>query len=158
MTTGLTPTPETDALAKFPWSLTYTITLAGHQITTDLLVKNTSTDKPFAFQALLHTYFAAPASSVAIGPLTGLTYIDKVGGGVERKETRELVDVRTYTDAVYKDASGHYSVRWSGGGADIKTIGFKDVVVWNPNKDAGSKIGDMNEGGWCVSDCFRVST
>jgi glucose-6-phosphate 1-epimerase len=148
MTPGLTPTPETDALAKFPWSLAYTITLAGHQLTTDLTVTNTSTEIPFAFQALLHTYHAAPAASVAIGPLTGLTYIDKVQGGAESKETRDLVDVRSFTDRVYKDASGHYSVRWDGGGADIRTVGFNDVVVWNPNKEAGSKIGDMNEGGW----------
>ncbi|KAH7104367.1 glucose-6-phosphate 1-epimerase [Auriculariales sp. MPI-PUGE-AT-0066] len=155
---GLTPTAATDALAKFPWSLTYTVTLAGHQLTTDLVVKNTSSDTPFAFQALLHTYYAAPAASVAIGPLTGLTFIDKVQGGKERKEIRDLVDVRSFTDSVYKGASGHYSVRWDGGGADIRSVGFNDVVVWNPNQEAGSKIGDMNEGGWNNFVCVEPGT
>lgn len=151
---GLKPTPETEALYAAPWELVYTITLAAHQLTTGLTVKNTGAGgAAFDFQALLHTYLAAPAASVAVGPLTGLTYVDKVAGGVERKETRAEVDVRSFTDSVYKRAGGQYSVRWAGGGADVRATGFEDVVVWNPNKDAGSKIGDMEDGGWSVL-CF----
>lgn len=156
---GLKPTPETDALLTFPWGLTYTITLAAHQLTTDLTVKNTSASgASFDFQALLHTYLAAPSASVAIGPLTNLTFIDKVAGGVEGKETRAEVDVRSFTDRVYKNAGGSYSVRWQGGGADVRALGFDDVVVWNPGKEAGSKIGDMEDGGWDKFVCVEPGT
>lgn len=60
------------------------------------------------------------------------------------------MDVKSFTDSVYKDAhgSGGYEVRWEGGGINLKTSGFKDVVVWNPAEEAGSKIGDLEEGGW----------
>lgn len=153
---GLKPTPAIDALHAFPWALTYTITLAAHQLTTDLAVKNTSAGgASFDFQALLHTYLAAPAASVSVGPLTNLTYIDKVAGGVERTESRAEVDVRSFTDSVYKRAGGNYTVRWEGGGADVRAKGFEDVVVWNPAKDAGSKIGDMEDGGWYVVSLGR---
>ncbi|KZW02163.1 galactose mutarotase-like protein [Exidia glandulosa HHB12029] len=154
---GLKPTPEIDALYAFPWALTYTITLAAHQLTTDIAVKNTG-GASFDFQALLHTYIAAHSASVSVSPLTGLTYIDKVAGGGERTESRELVDVRSFTDSVYKGAGGRYSVRWEGGGVDVRANGFGDVVVWNPNKEAGWKIGDMEDGGWDKFVCVEPGT
>jgi glucose-6-phosphate 1-epimerase len=52
---------------------------------------------------------------------------------------------------VYKAAPGEYQVRWTGGGVYIKTTGFPDVVVWNPQKEIGSKMADMEDGGWWVS-------
>lgn len=157
---GLKPTSEIDALYEFPWALEYTITLAAHQLTTGLVVKNTAaaSGASFAFQALLHTYLAAHAASVTVTPLTGLTYIDKVGGGVERKETRDAVDVRSFTDSVYKGAGGEYSVRWDGGAVDVRANGFNDVVVWNPNAEAGAKIGDMETGGWDKFVCVEPGT
>lgn len=65
-------------------------------------------------------------------------------------ETRAGVDVRKYTDSVYEDAKQSYEATWPGGGVAIKARSFKDVVVWNPQAEAGSKIGDMEDGGWCV--------
>jgi len=52
------------------------------------------------------------------------------------------------TDAAYLAAPGTYDVEWEGGGLHIKTTGFPDVVVWNPNEEVGSKIGDMEDKGW----------
>ncbi|KAN0100625.1 hypothetical protein V8E55_000609 [Tylopilus felleus] len=65
-------------------------------------------------------------------------------------ETRAGVDVRKYTDSVYEDALDKYEVTWPGGGVEIRVSGFKDVVVWNPQREVGSKIGDMEEDGWYV--------
>ena len=59
-----------------------------------------------------------------------------------------VADVLKFTDSVYEDAPGEYTITWPEGGLKIKTIGFKDVVLWNPGAAAGSKIGDMEEGGW----------
>lgn len=87
---------------------------------------------------------------MTVSPLAGLSYIDKVSGKTDAVEDRNEVTVTKFTDSVYKSASGEYRVRWAGGsaGIDIKTTGFGDVVVWNPQAEAGSKIADMEDGGW----------
>lgn len=146
-----TPTSEQ---SQDPVTLAYVVTLAEHQLSTDLHVTNTSTStefppSPIHFQALLHTYLRAPASSVHISGLNGLYYTDKTQDGTPRQqETRRVVDVLNYTDAVYEDGPRSYEVTWPGGGIHVKAIGFKDIVVWNPSKEAGSKLADMEEGGW----------
>ena len=125
------------------------ITLAEHQLSTDLHVSNLSSSAPLSFQALLHSYLKAPAFSAHVSGLQGLTYIDKTAEGTPKiKEGRVVADVLKFTDSVYEDAPGEYTITWPGGGLKIKPIGFKDVVLWNPGAAAGSKIGDMEEGGW----------
>lgn len=131
--------------------LSYVVTLSEHQLSTDLHVTNTSSfplSKPLSFQALLHTYLLCPSQSIRVTNLKGLIYTDKTVAGTPRKtEERDLVDVKEFTDFVYEDAPGAYEVQWEGGGMRIKSIGMKDVVVWNP-RETGSKMGDMEDGGW----------
>ncbi|KAJ8522557.1 hypothetical protein ONZ45_g889 [Pleurotus djamor] len=143
---SLSPTPEIKAVYEQDFELIYDITLAEHQLTTDLHVTNTG-NATLEFQALLHTYLRAPANEVTIRPLEGLKYYDKVVGA-EKIETRPDVEVKSFTDSVYEDAPGAYQIRWPTGGFDVQTAGFKDVVVWNPQAEAGSKIGDMEINGW----------
>lgn len=130
------------------------MTLAQHQLSTDLHVKNTGTTS-FEFQALFHNYIRAPANDVLITPLQGIAYYDKTEATDELRarpkvESRPGVDVKKFTDSVYENAGGRYQVVWPSGGVEVKTINFKDVVVWNPQEAAGSKIGDMEVGGWYV--------
>lgn len=130
------------------------MTLAEHQLSTDLHVKNTalSTTGPLEFQALFHNYLKGPANDILITPLQGLSYYDKTEATDELRarpkvEGRAAVDVRKITDAVYEDAHGTYQVSWPGDGVEIKTTNLKDVVVWNP-QETGAKIVDMEAGGW----------
>lgn len=74
--------------------------------------------------------------------------MDKTKGGAESTEERDEVDVKTYTDSVYKNGGGTYTIKYPGGGIHIKTQGFNDVVVWNPQADAGKNLADMEDGGW----------
>lgn len=118
-------------------------------------MKNTglSTTGPLEFQALFHNYIRAPANEVTIAPLQGLSYYDKTEATEELKatpktESRAVVDVKASTDSVYENASGTYHVTWPSDGVEIKTKNFKDVVVWNPQEATGSKIADMEPGGW----------
>ena len=141
-------TPEA-SVTKDQVDLAYVITLTEHQLSTDLHVTNKSTSSPLEFQALLHTYIRAPAASVHINGLNGLYYTDKTQAGTPRsQEQRVVTDVQKYTDAVYENGPRDYQVTWPDGGLHVKAIGFKDVVIWNPAAEAGSKIGDMEEGGW----------
>lgn len=64
---------------------------------------------------------------------------------------RASVDVKESTDSVYEDAPQNYQATWPGGGIKLRSVNLKDVVVWNPQKEVGSKIGDMEDGGWSVS-------
>ena len=132
--------------------LAYVVTLAEHQLSTNLHVENTSKSDTLEFQALLHTYISAPADQVSITSLQGLSYYDKTEATDEARarpktETRTTVDVKNYTDSVYEDGPLSYDVKWPGGGLNVRAKGLKDVVVWNPQEE-GAKIADMEDGGW----------
>jgi glucose-6-phosphate 1-epimerase len=148
---SLKSTPVIKAIFDQPFELGYVVTLAEHQLSTDLHIKNTSSE-PLPFQALFHNYIQAPSDQALITPLTGLKYTDKTvsgepGQNVLKTEERLAVDVRHHTDSVYEDAPQKYQITWPGDGIEIKT-NLKDVVIWNPQVEAGSKIGDMEAGGW----------
>lgn len=142
------PSSAVKSIYSKDFELAYVVTLAEKQLSTDLHVTNPSTTDSLEFQALLHTYLRAPSSAVTISPLKGLSYINKVKGGAKEVENREVVDVKQFTDAVYEDAPSKVSVIWPGGGIEVKMTEFKTLTVWNPQAEAGSKIGDMEENGW----------
>ncbi|KAL1740678.1 galactose mutarotase-like domain-containing protein, partial [Schizophyllum fasciatum] len=161
----LTPSVEIGKVFDKPFSLAYVVTLAEHQLSTDLHVTNTSAQS-WEFQALFHNYIRAPADQVTISPLNALSYYDKTEPSDEAKKTpkveqRSEVDVKkaSTTDSVYESAPGRYNLKWPGGGLDIRTTNLKDVVVWNP-QESGSSMSDMEDGGWkryvCVEPgCVR---
>lgn len=127
--------------------------LSDSQLTTELHVTNTSETESLEFQALFHNYIRGPSDDVLIFPLQNVQYYDKTVLSEEEKntpktETRNGVDVRSYTDAVYEDAPQKYEVKWPKTGLELKVSALKDLVVWNPQKEAGSKIADMEDGGW----------
>ncbi|KAF5370238.1 hypothetical protein D9615_010070 [Tricholomella constricta] len=154
---ALEPTEKIRSVYGRPFHLSYVITLAEHQLSTDLHVTNTSTSTAFPpdvleFQALLHNYIRAPANQVLITSLQNLFYYDKTepteqGKSTPKTEMRPAVDVRRYTDFVYEDAPQNYEVTWPGGGLAIRSKNFKDLVIWNP-QEGGRQIVDMEEGGW----------
>lgn len=99
----LEPTPEIKAVFPNPFHLAYVVTLTAHQLATDLHVTNTG-EEPLTFQALLHSYFEADAASCTVGPLKGLTYIDKTNNYAESVETRvrSLIIRVDLTDKVFR--------------------------------------------------------
>ena len=146
---------------KKQFHLIYVVTLAEYNLTIELHVKNTSTPgvtgvpKELEFQALLHNYIRAPSAQALVRPLNQLSYYDKTeateeGRSTAKVETRAAVDVRTYTDSVYENASQKYDVRWADDGITISSTNFKDVVVWNPQEN-GRKMSDMEDNGWYVN-------
>lgn len=152
---ALEPTDSIKQRFSKSFHLAYVVTLAEHQISTDLHVKNTATSEPLEFQALLHSYIRVPANEVLIKPLKGVSYLDKTEASEELRarpkvEERDAVDVKWFTDSVYEGAPGKYELSWHSNLVEIRAHGFPNVVVWNPQKEAGEKIGDMENGGWSV--------
>ncbi|KAI0793497.1 galactose mutarotase-like protein [Abortiporus biennis] len=151
----LEPTDAIKQVYERPFHLAYVVTLAEHQLVTDLHVKNTalSSSGPLEFQALFHNYIRAPSNELFVTPLTGVTFYDKTEATDELKsqpkvEKRDKVDVKVFTDSVYENAPGTYEVTWPSGKIEVRTKNFPNVVVWNPQEQAGAKIGDMEAGGW----------
>lgn len=123
------------------FQLAYVVTLAEHELSTDIHVSNPSTSsEALDFQALLHTYIRAPANEVAISPLLGKRYIDKTEKSMEARKTlkeekRSSVDVRAFTDFVYGDTPPKVDVSWPGGGLVLQLHGFTTLTVWNPQAE-----------------------
>ncbi|KAI6136647.1 galactose mutarotase-like domain-containing protein [Pisolithus sp. B1] len=155
---ALEPTPSIAAKYDRPFHLAYVLTLAEHQLSTDLHVTNISSSTNFPpdnleFQALFHNYILSPADQVLIFPLQNVRYYDKTAATEESRnlakvESRLGVDVRKFTDSVYEDAPQKYDVTWPGGGLEIRTNALRDVVIWNPQRDVGSRMADMEHAGW----------
>jgi glucose-6-phosphate 1-epimerase len=159
-TAALQPNPAISKLYTKDFRLAYVVTLAEHELSTDIHVTNPASSETLDFQALLHTYIRAPANEVSISPLLGKRYVDKTEKSPEarstlKEEERTAVDVRTITDAVYEDTPPEINVSWPGGGLALKLTHFTTLTVWNPQEDVGSKIGDMEEKGWWVSRLLR---
>ncbi|KAF9270229.1 galactose mutarotase-like protein [Marasmius fiardii PR-910] len=146
----LEPSQKISAVYPKPFRLSYVVTLAEHQLSTDIHVTNTSSSEQFEFQVLFHNYIRAPSNSLFVGPLQGLQYKDKTDSSFQglKTEDRSGVDVKRFTDSVYANAPQNYEVTWPGGRLSIKAQNLRDVVVWNPQAEAGGKMSDMEEGGW----------
>ena len=148
---ALSPRPSITSVYDKPFELAYVVTLARHQLSTDLHVTNPSETESLEFQALLHNYIQGPAKNLSVHPLDGKRYFDKTDSAQPYKEeTREAVDVRKYTDAVYEDTDDDIRVTWGSRGIAIKKVNFPTLTVWNPQSDAGSKLSDMEDSGWQV--------
>lgn len=149
----MSPTVQIASKFEQNFQLAYVVTLAEHQLDTNLHVYNPSeSSRDLEFQALFHNYIRAPASSVRIRPLQNVGYYDKTqqtdeGKAARRIESRAEVDVNNFTDFVYEDAPGDYQVAWPGGEINIRTKNLDNVVIWNP-QEGGKKIADMEESGW----------
>jgi glucose-6-phosphate 1-epimerase len=149
----LEPTPSIAEKYNKPFKLAFIVKLTEYQLTTELHVRNTSNTDVLEFQALFHNYIRAPSRQVLVSSLQHRSYYDKTapteeGRSTSKKETRESVDVKNYTDSVYENVSQQYQITWPLGGVEMRTSELKDLVIWNPQEQVGSKLVDMEEGGW----------
>ncbi|KAL7418802.1 hypothetical protein Q5752_006485 [Cryptotrichosporon argae] len=143
--------PAPPASFAHSYKLAYVVTLAAHQLSTDVHVVNTGADT-FKFQALLHNYLAVPeATKIRItGIDAGTQYKDKtLGGKVDTAPGGELVIDRELDRVYQKVPSQEIKVDdGHGSGFAVRFRGFEDCTIWNPREGTGAKIADMEPGGW----------
>lgn len=152
----LAPPPPDSFQHKY--KLAYVVTLAAHELSTDVHVTNED-DKGFDFQCLLHNYLAVPDSKkISIeGIHQGVQYKDKTkdmkmfswGGGP--------LTIKGETDSVFqKIPSQELKLDYgNGSGLIIHFRGFEDTTIWNPTEIRGRGIADMEDNGWDRYVCIE---
>ncbi|RSH81518.1 hypothetical protein EHS25_006875 [Saitozyma podzolica] len=150
--------PPPPASFNHSYKLAYVITLAPHQLVTDLHLTNTSSSENFIFQALLHNYLAVPdANKLQITGLDkGVDYKDKVLGGKLCTWEGGVLTIEGETDRVYqKVPSQEIKVDdGAGSGFKVRFRGFEDCTIWNP-QEKGKSMADMEDGGWDRYICIE---
>ncbi|KAJ1959907.1 hypothetical protein IWQ62_004426 [Dispira parvispora] len=141
---------DSDATRASGWpyhfKLTYLVTLTATTLGTHLAVTNT--DKvPIRFTALLHTYLTTPdISQVRIGQLGRLNYTDKVQNNLICFEERDQVTIQGETDRIYHSTPDTVPVEVAPGQVvNVKTINFRDTVVWNPWVEKAQAMADLDD-------------
>ncbi|KAK3797782.1 hypothetical protein RRG08_059176 [Elysia crispata] len=139
---------ETRGMWDYKFKLVYTLVLSEKSLKSTLVIHNTDT-KSLGFTTLLHTYFrVSDISTATVAGLEGLKYNDKLTGGQDVAETRDLVTVDKNYDRVYKDAP-NVTVLSSGPEParkiEMKTFNFPDVVVWNPWDVKAREMADFGD-------------
>ncbi|KAK4058030.1 hypothetical protein OIO90_000769 [Microbotryomycetes sp. JL221] len=152
----LESTQDTLDLFDRKFKLVYEVQLRDSALVVKLHVKVPQDGQTLPFQALLHSYLRLPAgikpARVRVAPLKGLTLRDKVQGGAESRETRDVVEVQGpngEVDRVYLQADDNLKITYEGvdGEMSIKKNNLADVVLWNPGPDKGATIADMEKNG-----------
>jgi len=118
----------------------------GADLSMTLAVENTG-EEPFEFTCALHSYFrVSDVGSVAIDGLGGVRYRDKVTGGEQVQDGREL-RFTGETDRIYLDAPDALRLLDSGVWKTVvvRKLGFRDAVVWNPGAEKARGMSDVGE-------------
>ena len=116
-------------------------------------------DEAFDFTAALHTYLRVDdVASVSVEGLEGVRYVDKVDHGEAAVEVSSHLRIAGETDRVYLDVPGDVRVAGSASGTLVSSReGFPDVVVWNPGREKGDALPDMEPGDFARMLCVECA-
>ena len=98
------------------------------------------------FTAALHTYLAvSDVHRVTVSGLQGTTFESGVEGVAGARQGEADLVVRGKLDRVYLDVERPVVLREGDGGARVvvDSLGFRDVVLWNPGPEKAGALSDM---------------
>ncbi|MFO1396219.1 MAG: D-hexose-6-phosphate mutarotase [Burkholderiales bacterium] len=137
--------------------LDYTVTVGGATLSLVLDVHNPDTID-FAFTAALHTYLRVrDLRATRVRGLAGAHYRDKVLGVDDAVEAAQELPIDRFVDRVYRAAPADLVMLEPGRRLDIRTAGFCDTVVWNPDAPKSASIADMEAGGYLRFLCIEAA-
>ena len=143
VTLRLRDTEATRSLWPHAFLAELTAAIGGSQLAITLAVTNTGA-APFTFTAALHTYLAvADIAAATVEGLAGLRYLDKAGGGIEKRQDAPQAGFAGEVDAVYYDAPAEVRLVEPGRVTIVRSAGFTDVVVWNPGATNCARMRDL---------------
>lgn len=106
---------------RFSLYLTTSITSSPPCLIQTMKVVNRNDADPFHFTTALHSYFAVEnVEQVAVSPLAGLTYKDKVKNGEKFNEKDEMVKIVGEVDRLYEKAP--FSLTINEGGKPLISV------------------------------------
>jgi glucose-6-phosphate 1-epimerase len=153
---ALADSAETTRLYPHPFEARLTVT-AGPELELSFEVANTA-GAPLPFEIALHTYFAvSDIGAVAIEGLGGADFIDKVGGGQQRRQGEEPLRIDGEVDRVYA-AAGPLTLGGAGRARPlhIQPRDAASTVVWNPGPQKAAALADMAPDGYRGFVCVET--
>jgi glucose-6-phosphate 1-epimerase len=117
-------------------------------LTTALTITNTG-DRPFTFQAALHTYHrVGDLRRTTIEGLEGAAYLDRTANGAERIGPAAPLRIEREVDRIYAHRPAQLRIRDAARGRTVLVdrTGFEDAVVWNPGELKGRTNSGLAEG------------
>ncbi|MDB5297701.1 MAG: D-hexose-6-phosphate mutarotase [Phycisphaerales bacterium] len=165
-------TTSSDGRSREQWprefALAVTVTV-GRSLTVALEVRNTD-EKPFRFEAALHTYLAVyDVRAVAIDGLAGREYLDKTANGTRRTQPDGPFGVTAETDRLYLNTTEAVTVTDPGGPAEggggeagprtvvVSKSGSASTVVWNPWVAKAAALADFGDDEWPQMLCVETA-
>jgi len=156
-TLRLTDSPATRALWPHAFVVELTVTVIGHQLGIDLIVRNTGSTT-FEFTGALHTYLrVADIGSVAIRGLCNAHYFDKVLGKDDLVEAAPELKIDRPIDRIYFVAPDEIEIREAGRTVISQANGFPDTVVWNPGERGSVALDDLEPSGYIRMVCIEAA-
>lgn len=150
-------TATTRAIWPHAFALEYTVVIAGRTLAMTLSVTNADT-APFAFTCALHTYLAVRQLRAArVRGLAGAHYRDKVEKQDDVVETAPELPIDRFIDRVYRAAPADLTLAEPNRALSLRTEGFFDTVVWNPDAARCATMADMEPDGYLHMLCVEAA-
>jgi glucose-6-phosphate 1-epimerase len=147
----------TRALWPHAFAAELTVTVGGASLAVRLSVTNPGRDA-LAFTAALHTYLrVADVARVTLHGLAGVRYRDSAAGYVERVQQEPELHVAGEVDRIYLGAPQALDVVDAGRVTRVASLGFPDVVVWNPGPIKGAALADLEPDGASRMLCVEAA-
>ena len=150
---------DEDTQKVWPYSFELVIEiLVGQTLTVALITSNTG-EEAFEITQAFHSYFTVgDINQVKVLGLEDTTYLDKVDGGIEKKQSGAIA-FSTETDRIYTDVKPRLTIEDSALNRRIRisTTGSKTAIVWNPGKEISIKMADLAEQDYLGFVCVETA-
>lgn len=157
LTWRLTQRDATASQWAYAFSAELTALLSAARLDIELEVENTDAGA-FDFGAALHTYLRVhEVEHARLFGLQDLEYIDQADRNARKTEKHEAVFIERETDRIYLGAPPTLLLREPRRTLAIETLGFPNIVVWNPWESATAQIKDMTRSGFRHMLCVEAA-
>lgn len=152
----------TRSLWSHPFRMELGITVGGLQLALALSVTNTG-ETPFNFTGALHTYLRVKnIQATYVEGLHRVRFHDTVNrpspaDWIERQQTEPDVHFPGEIDRVYYNVHQPLRICEAGSVVRVATVGFPDVVIWNPGPEKSAGLADMEPDGYLHMVCVEAA-
>lgn len=154
---ALVDSNKTRDLWPHPFQLAIEVTI-GATLSVELVTRNTG-DESIGITQALHTYFrVGDVRQARVLGLEDTTYLDKVDGGVEKRQVGP-VTIDREVDRVYSGAPGVLEVVDEALQRRIRveSSGSDSTVVWNPWSEIAASMGDLADDDYLRMICVETA-